>query len=254
MNQKFTIKQGRFEGPYTTLLQMIEDKKLHISEISLSKIADDYIDYVKSLDNIDTFDLSQFVVVASTLMLIKAKSLMPQMNYTEEEKQEVDNLEKKLELLKVVREAENNIKSIWSKTPMLKRQRVKILEKRFKNPDNFTLQNIHSVLILTLAKMPNFEKLRRVAVRQAVKLEDVIEKMINRIGKEFSSLKQFAQSLSLSDDKDGAEPLEKKEQIKNNIVVSFLAILELLRQNLIKVEQHDNDIKIESVDSTLKKL
>lgn len=246
MSEIFTIKQGRFEGPYTKLLQMIEEKKLHISELSLSQIADDYINYVKSLENIDTFDLSQFVVVASTLMLIKAKSLMPQMEYTEEEEVEVDNLEKKLELLKLIKTGEDNIKNIWGKNILFERDRVEILEKIFLPPQNFTKENVHSVLLLTLAKMPNFEKLRKVAVRQVVKLEDVIEKMIQRIGKEFSSLKQFAKSLSGSNINDWGDTLEQKEVVKNNIVISFLAILELLRQNLILAEQEGDDIKIES--------
>lgn len=244
MSEVFTVKQGRFEGPYTRLLQMIEEKKLHISEVSLAQIADEYIAYVKSLENVNTFDLSQFIVVASTLMLIKAKSLMPQMSYTEDEKEEINNLEAKLELLKILKEGENHIKNIWGKSPRFERQRVAILEKRFKDPANFNKENLHSILLLTLAKMPNFEKLKQVAVHQAIKLEDVIEKMIKRIGEEFSSLKQFAASLGRAS-AESENTLEKKEYIKNNIVVSFLAILELLRQNLIRAEQKADDIIIE---------
>ena len=75
-SQNFVIKQGRYEGPYTKLLEMIEKRKLSISEISLSKIADEYIEYIKNLESVNPLDMSQFVQIASTLMLIKAKSLL----------------------------------------------------------------------------------------------------------------------------------------------------------------------------------
>ena len=111
----FTIKQGRFEGPYHKLLEVIESRKLSINEISLAQIADEYIAYIKTLktnnlSNIDKDDISQFIVVASTLMIIKARSLLPSIEYSKEEKDEICNLEYKLMLYKVLTEGVKEIK------------------------------------------------------------------------------------------------------------------------------------------------
>lgn len=232
----FAIKQGRFEGPYTKILELIESRKLTISEISLSQIADEYINYVKTLETVNPLDISQFIQVASTLMLIKAKSLLPQMEYTSDEKEEVNTLEKKLELHRELKIAEENIKEIWSKNVLLTREEVKYKTEKIFTPISVTFENIFSVAVLTLAKMPNFERLKNVAVRQAVKLEDVIEKMISRISENMTSLKDFAKSMG------GTE-----KEVKRNIIVSFLALLELLRHGKIRAEENNGDISINSI-------
>jgi chromatin segregation and condensation protein Rec8/ScpA/Scc1 (kleisin family) len=59
---EFTLKLDRFEGPYTKLLDLIESRKLSITEISLVDVADDYIAYIKTLDQKNIVDISQFIV------------------------------------------------------------------------------------------------------------------------------------------------------------------------------------------------
>jgi segregation and condensation protein A len=236
VGNNFNVKQGRFEGPYTKILELIENRKLSISEVSLSQIADEYINYVKSLETINPLDISQFIQVASTLMLIKAKSLLPQMEYTSDEKDEVNTLEKKLELHKELKLAEENIKEIWSKNILINREEVEYKIDRVFIPASVNVANLFSVAVLTLAKMPNFERLKNVAVRQAIKLEDVIEKMISRISENMTSLKDFAKSIG------GTE-----KEIKRNIIVSFLALLELLRHGKIGAEEKDGDISINKI-------
>ena len=233
--EDFVIKQGRFEGPYVKLLEMIEDRKMSISEISLSKIADEYIAYVKDLPQINNLDLSQFIVIAATLMLMKAKSLLPSIEYTKEEKEQVGDLENKLEIYRIIKEGEKNIKSKWQKTTLYNRQRTTLKEKVFSPDKSFTKENLFSVVELTLAKMPNFAKIREVAVRQVIKLEEVLEKMLSRIQDNFSSLKTFAGTLS-----------NDQKEVKKMIIVSFLALLELLKSGNFEAESsHDGtDLKI----------
>lgn len=234
----FTIKQGRYEGPYIKLLDMIESRKLSISEISLSQIADEYIAYVKSLEYINPLDMSQFVQVASTLMLIKAKSLLPTIEYNEEEKDQVDKLEKKLELLKELRVAEKNIEELFGKNILYnkKKEKIKTVENIvYDKPASLTLENIVAVALLTLAKMPNFDRLRQVAVRQAIRMEKVIERIMAHINQGIDSLKTFAGSLTEAHD---------QKTIKKNIIVSFLAILELLKTGMIDAFEKDGDISV----------
>ncbi len=241
-NKNFVVKQGRFEGPYTKIIEMIESRKLTISEISLSQIADDYIKYVKSLETINPLEISQFIQVASTLMLIKAKSLLPQLEYTIEEKEEVSTLEKKLELYKELKECEENIKNIWGVKTMQNKKRSLIKMEVYEWPKSVTYANLFSVALATLAKMPNFERLKNVAVRQAVKLEDVIEKMISRISESMTSLKTFAKNIT-----SGTSENVNQKEVKRNIIVSFLALLELLKHGNIKATEKDGDISIEKI-------
>ena len=246
-SQNFVIKQGRYEGPYTKLLEMIEKRKLSISEISLSKIADEYIEYIKNLESVNPLDMSQFVQIASTLMLIKAKSLLPTIEYTEEEEEQVSTLEKKLELLKELKAGEENIKNIFGKNIMFQRVKSKINKEKninnlelekivYEKPKSLTKENVFSVAALTLAKMPNFERLKQVAVRQAIRIEKVIERIMEHIGQGLSSLKNLAKSFD-------SESVDQKV-IKKNIIVSFLAILELLKSGVIDAFEKDGDIQV----------
>lgn len=232
--EEFVIKQGRFEGPYTKLLELIESRKLSISEISLASVADEYIAYTKTLDGDDHAEVSKFILVAATLMLIKAKSLLPQIQYTEEESEQVEDLTKKLNLIRELRNAERLIKNSWNKTNIYSREKTKYKDIVFAPSENVTVANFYSVAMLTLANMPNFEKLKNIAVQQSIRIEEVIERMVRHIKDSFSTLKEFAKSLGGDD----------KTKVKETLIVSFLALLEIIKQGGIDAEEVDGDIRI----------
>ena len=181
----FTIKQGRFEGPYHKLLELIESHKLSINEISLISIADEYIAYIKSLQshtslNIDNKDdISQFIVVAATLMLIKAKSLLPTMEYSKEEQLEISNLEYKLTLYKSLIDASKALKQSWSNSKInFSKKRMYIDEIVF-TPSNLKSITLQSVSILTIVKLPLLQRLKQVAVAQTLKIENIINDILS---------------------------------------------------------------------------
>jgi len=231
--EEFIIKQGRFEGPYTKLLELIENRKLSISEISLAAVTDEYIAYTKTIELEDRGEVSKFILVAETLMLIKAKSLLPQMEYTEEESKQVDDLTKKLNLIKELRSAELLIKKSWGIANIFTKDKEKISADVFAPSKNISKENLYSVAMLTLANMPNFEKLRNIAVEQSIRIEYVIERMVEHIQKTFTTLKEFARSLGGDQNK-----------IKESLIVSFLALLEIMKQGKIDAEEVDGDIRI----------
>lgn len=231
--EEFIIKQGRFEGPYTKLLELIESRKLSISEISLASVTDEYIAYTKNIQTDDHGEVSKFILVAATLMLIKAKSLLPQMEYTEEESKQVEDLTKKLALIKELRAAELLIKKSWGVNVLFNKDKEKVKSGIFAPSQNMTRENIFSVAMLTLANMPNFEKLKNIAVEQNIRIEYVIERMVQHIQKTFTTLKEFAKSL-------GGDPAKVKE----SLIVSFLALLEIMKQGNIDAEEVDGDIRI----------
>ncbi|MDB5260315.1 MAG: scpA [Candidatus Nomurabacteria bacterium] len=233
---EFTVKLDRFEGPYTKLLELLEQKKLSITEISLVTIADDYISYIKTLDQKNLVDISQFIVVASTLMLMKAKSLLPGVVYTEEEEKQVHDLERKLELYAILQEAGGLIRSTYMKTPLHSRDRIAYKGGSVFVPDMRLNQNLlHSIANLTLMSFITPKALVKVAVEQALRLENVIESMLNRV--------REMKAVTLEKLTDGAKTIEERKKL---LIVHFIALLELLRSGEIQAEQNTNggDIQI----------
>lgn len=237
----FVLKQNKFEGPYHKLLELIEARKLLISEFSLAQIADDYITYIQSIQDKEKGDMSQFIVVASTLMLIKAKSLLPTIEYTTDEKRDISELESKLRLYKVLSDNSKALLKSWTSSKVLfAKDRSKIDEQVFA-PGNLTQALLQSVSILTIVKFPKLERLRNVAVMQAIKLEDVISNILERIQAASEiTLKSFASSLNSSTNTDNNITPAKIREIKSNIIVSFLAILTLIKDSKLSAEQSES--------------
>lgn len=82
--QTYTIKTERFEGPFDLLLFFIERDELDINDIPIAKITDDFLSYIKELETLNIDVASEFILVAATLMRIKAKMLIPRKELDEQ--------------------------------------------------------------------------------------------------------------------------------------------------------------------------
>ncbi len=234
-DEKFTVKLERFEGPYPKLLELIEQRKLSITEVSLVTVADDYITYIKTLDQKNLIDISQFILVASTLMLMKAKSLLPGVTYTEEEEKQVHDLERKLALHSVLLASVERTKSIYGKTVLYGRTRISYKGGEAFVPDERINKDILlSVALLTLASFVTPKELVKVAVEQALRIETVIEKLLERV--------RTMHALTLQSLSNGAETVEERKKL---LIVNFIAMLELLRSGQIYVEQKESGGEIQ---------
>jgi segregation and condensation protein A len=239
---EFTLKLDRFEGPYTKLLELIESRKLSITEISLVDVSDEYIAYIKTLDQKNITDISQFIVVASTLMLMKAKSLLPGVVYTEEEEKQVHDLEYKLELYALLSSGSEKIRSLYGKHVLYSRPHFKPKGLNVFVPDDrVTPAFLQSIVSLTLMSFVTPKALVKVAVEQAMRIENVIESLLERV--------KNAQSISLQ---SVAGTTATKEDQKKILIVNFIALLELLRVGTLQAEQHaeGGDITIVAREAT----
>lgn len=238
---EFTVKLDRFEGPYTKLLELIEERKLSITEISLVSVADDYIAYIKSLEDKNLVDISQFILVASTLMLMKAKSLLPGVSYTEEEEKQVHDLEHKLELYALLMGACGRIRNIYQKTPLYSRERINYKGGSVFVPDHrVTGAMLLSIAQLTLATFVTPKQLVKVAVEAALRIENVIESMLNRV--------RTMQSVTLQSLADGAKTVEERKKL---LIINFIALLELIRSGSIHAEQSTDGGDISILSNTV---
>ncbi len=234
----YTIKTPQFEGPLDLLLSLVEERKLFVNDVSLATVTDDYIAYLKAKTDMDIGEATGFVIVAATLMLIKSKSLLPNFNLTPEETENIADLEARLMLYQVIREISVSIKENFGKEIMFPAPERHWNEPMFIPDARITAQNMRELAEAVISAIPKKEILQEISVRKVVSLEEMMEDLSERIGRAVSmSFKDFSGY-------SGA-PVSKEEKI--NIVVSFLAMLELVRGGLIDVLQQASfgDMRIE---------
>jgi segregation and condensation protein A len=219
------IKINNFQGPLGLLLQLIEKEEMDITQVSLAKIADQYIEYINEADNINPEEMADFLVVAARLLLIKSKALLPFL-YPEEE-QEISDLENQLKMYKEFLEAMKKIEVILRKKKFMfprefNRKAVLANLNLFSPPKNLTANYLQTVFFDFLSHVKLPEKLREEKLEHKINIEEkimAIQKMLmDRIKFSFSKILTGAKS-------------------KTEIIVSFLALLELIKQRDVAVDQ-----------------
>ena len=93
------IKIDKFEGPLSLLLKIIEKEELDITSVNLARIADEYLEYIKKSSNILPESMADFLLMATKLLYIKSKALLPYL-FTDEDQEELEDLEEKLKMYK----------------------------------------------------------------------------------------------------------------------------------------------------------
>lgn len=230
----FAIKTEVFEGPLELLLDLIEKRKLLVNDIALAQVTDDFIAYVAKMQHNKLAETSQFVLVASTLLLIKSKSLLPVLELTEEEAHNIEELERRLKLYQLFKREGDRLKAEFGKRPLFERQYVANHAPLF-HPDKYATQEMLFTAIHDLIRrLPRKIFKPSVAVRKVISLEEMIERLKERITKQFKlSFKNFSSSAE-----------------RVNVIVSFLAVLELVKQGTILAEQQSrfDDIELHRGD------
>ncbi|MEI7688898.1 MAG: segregation/condensation protein A [Candidatus Nomurabacteria bacterium] len=237
---QYKVKQGNFEGPLDVLLSLIEQRKLFVNEISLAEVTNDYISYIKSLaeENKNINDVSYFVLIAATLILVKSKSLLPNIVLTEDETEKIVDLESRLKLYQIIKNASVDVKTNFG-TKIIFSPCDRIWSEPIFSPDPLiTIRIISKSIEDVLISAPKKEnKLPEIEIKKIINIDEVINSLTDRIQNVINlSFREFSQS-------HGAED---KEEAKVHVIVSFLAMLELVREGLIDVIQNASfdDIEI----------
>ncbi len=232
----YEVKTAQFEGPLDLLLGLIEKRKVSINDVSLAGIAERYLEYLRRLQNFPLEEVAGFVVVASTLMVIKSRSLMPSMELTEEEEQSIEELEERLKIYRRIRELSVHLENLFGKNPLFERGGFGVLfagseeKKDFIEPEGVTAETLQSCLKDALEKMPQREVFPEAEVKKIISLEDKIMELSERIQNSLEvSFSEF--SMSRGEMESGGKKVE--------IIISFLAMLELVKQGFIMVRQEN---------------
>ncbi len=223
MKKTFLVDTEVFQGPLDLLLSLIEKRKLLISEISLAKITDDYLAQIDSFDELTLSQHSHFILVATTLLLIKSKSLLPTLELTYEEESSIEELEIRLKIFQKMKETEAWIAENFCKNPSYQKQDSKYIDIMFAPADNINLENLVSSAQNIINTLPKQEKIPHKTVKKIISLEESIVKLSNRIRQNISmSFQEFSNF---------------NQEEKLNIVINFLAMLELVKQGSLQVNQ-----------------
>lgn len=220
---KFIVQQEKFEGPLELLLELIEKEKLAVSEISLAEVTDEYLRFVKTLGAIDPEQLASFLVVAAQLLLIKSRSLLPQLRLSAEDQQSIEELEERLTEYKKIRERAHRLKELaHAGLSIITRQAYQELPVIFYPPAGLTMDLIRETFAAFCAALPKLEKLAEEKLKRIISLEEKVAHI----------------RLFLQDTIERAfSELTKNAKEKVDVIVSFLALLELAKQKFVDLKQ-----------------
>ncbi|MDO8590141.1 MAG: segregation/condensation protein A [bacterium] len=234
---QYTVKTAAFEGPLDLLLDLVTKRKLFVNDVSLAQVTDDFIHYLEGHEEFPLGESAEFIVVASTLMLIKSRSLLPMIDFTLEEEESIHDLENRLVLYARVKELSLGLKQIFGKNIIFEKVPGKNPTIIFSPDAHTNTENLLLALGKVMEALPRKEMLPTVTVRKVISLEEMIERLAERISK--ASKLNFNEFQSAK----GGMTYEKKV----SIIVGFLAMLELIKRGAIRVTQDGRgNIEMES--------
>ncbi len=230
--ESFSIKTDAFEGPLELLLDLVEKRRLLINDISLAKVTDEYLQHVSAMQQLSLPNTVHFVALAATLLLIKSKSLLPVLELTEEEEEGIEDLEARLRLYKIYRDAAEVISFQFGQKVSHERQYQRATTPLFVTDGFTTTTALHEAIHEVLQALPIKEVKPKVQVRTVISLEEMIDRLHRRIEEHMKV--RFSELVA-----DSTE--------KVHVIVGFLAILESVKQGSILVAQIERfaDIEIE---------
>lgn len=222
---QFEIKTETFEGPLDLLLRLIEEQKLDITQVSLASVADGFINHINDLDEINLKHLSEFLDIASKLILAKSKVLLPQLDLTEEEQEDLEELENRLKEYQAFKNLSKNLKELADNELRAFSRKTKITPKiSVFDPPNIDHKLLLKLFNQALIKMPKEPELPKASIEKPISMEDKI-KEIKDILK--SGEVKFGEFLG-------------RAKTKVEVIVGFLAILELLKLKFLEAKQDNN--------------
>lgn len=220
------IKLERFEGPLDLLLQLIEKRELDITEVALAEVTEQYLDFLDNEADLPPSEMADFLVIAAKLLLIKSRVLLPQL-FVEEGEDDAKELREQLAIYKLYLQASENILSRYtSKRAAFAREKLPKIElEEFAPPANVASDNLQTIFTKLVESLEKIVEPEPEIIKRTVSLREKI-KTLRQLFTPGARL-TFGELLS-----DAAN--------RTDIIVSFLAILELVKQRQVVARQDDD--------------
>lgn len=230
----YKIDTPVYQGPLDLLLQLIENAELDITTLALAQVTDQYLKHLEEMQDLAPDEISAFLVIAAKLIQIKSEALLPQQSRTREEEADLGNeLARQLIAYKRYKE----IADILAERKELGYQTfIRLSPPEVSVKDTLDLGNFGVAELFSLASSIFLKDIERQSINTVVERPKVtIKDKINQISEHFRN----------SDELTFKELLGEKYS-RLDIVISFLALLELIKGNFIKVVQNEifDDIKM----------
>jgi segregation and condensation protein A len=230
----FEVCLDEYSGPLQLLLELIEDRKLPITDVALSKVTDDYLGYIRT-HSVPTMELADFLVIASRLLLIKSHAILPVPEPIEQE--DVGALAAQLRLYKLFVDASGHIESLYNSTSMAfgRERSMTVPREAFHLPEELSTQTLVASFKNLLKQLRPFFQLKQVAMERVASVQERMRELQDAI---------------LTRSRFHFSHLVKNGQSKVDVVVSFLALLELVKQQVVTAVQGESfaDIELKRVD------
>ncbi len=218
-----SIKLRQFEGPLDLLLTLIEERKLDITQIALAEVTEQFLQYIKRLEAIDPTTLADYLSIAAKLLVIKSRAILPTLEVEPEEEEAGADLESRLLLYKQFKEAakylhklDNRRRQSWSRNLSFE-ERVNF----FPDP-SVTTKELHRAVLKVLSELKALDSLPKAKIKEAISIQEKIDQLQHRLSEQIET--------KLSD-------LLKTAKNKSEAIITFLALLELIKQKIFVAEQ-----------------
>lgn len=228
------IETEEFNGPMDLLLNLVEKEKIDIENVDLAKITNKFIEEVENLKNHSTKDLTDFIYLASTLLYIKSKKLLPKNDFDEDDQIDEDLIKQRLIEYKKFKEISKQLIELENISSKHFRKIQEDLSAYQSEKENLIVPDIN-LLSETLLEILNREDNRIVIEETEIieaeeyKIEDCIEDILWKVEKN----RTYTFSYFLS-----------KKTNRNEVISVFLALLELLKSNILKVVKNADNTEI----------
>lgn len=233
-SESYKVRLSNFEGPLDLLLYLIKDNKLEIENIKLASITEQYLDYMKDIDKVDMENAAEFIEVAATLVEIKSKSMIPQ----EQEKEKDENdpewlLLQRLKEYKLYKEASEKMKG------------QEIVNRMYKLPDDKCndFRNILTQMKIDGLISAFTNLMTKAAVREVVQEERTIVKDRWTVEEKIFEIKTILTTC----EKIKFNELVGGDFTRGEVITLFMAMLELLKLQIINVNQDEMFGEIEII-------
>lgn len=227
----YQVETQQFNGPYDLLLQLIEKRDLDITDIALAEVTEQFLAHLDQIaeNEIDSDELVSFLVVASKLLYLKSKALLPAV----EDDEDPQELEKHLKLYKSFVEATQGIQELLAdgRYSYPKQKQVVVIKTEFREPVGVTQDIMEQLFVNVINRLRPIVRLPKALLERTVSLNERISQMRN---------------ILLSQKKLHFNHIVNSSENKLDVIVSFLALLELANQKKVTFhqEKHFEDIVI----------
>ncbi|NRY62807.1 segregation and condensation protein A [Clostridium beijerinckii] len=230
------IKINDFEGPFDLLLHLIRKNQMSIYNVKIYEITNQYLNYINEMKKMDLEITSEFIVVAATLIEIKSKNLLPKLKKQEDDEEDDEKkLLEKLILYRKIKGVSVFLKDRYTSAGEIYGKKPEVIEEKRDDTDKKDLLKNISLIELfniynNLLEIYNNKQNRNNIIQKKIyvdkyKIEDKLEYIMDKLKTEkVSSFHKIIENC----------------ECKLECVVTFLALLEMIKQRMIKVYQSEN--------------